>query len=222
MAGQGSTYLRVGQPNWLAEQYSADLLIPGGARVNPAVFPGSDAVRVTATAAAAVDAVAVTVAAVTRFANAVPIAVGQVVIPAGSIIDFGAKKLAVVTANVVYGATSIAVRALGTAIAANDVGLFLGLGDRYVPSGTLLGRTFAERDTAALFEPYADGDEEVYLTLWDSQNLEISNEVDLLRHTTLIKENWLTTFAALTALGKAAVRARYQLTIGAPSVNPNA
>jgi hypothetical protein len=36
MAGFSSTYERISVPNWLAEQYSADILIPGGARINVA------------------------------------------------------------------------------------------------------------------------------------------------------------------------------------------
>jgi hypothetical protein len=223
MAGMASTYLRVGVPNWLGEQYSPDRLIPGGGQVTNSVFPAFDAVRVTSPAGAAASATTIPVSAILLQSDGSPLAVGQVAIPVGALIDFGGTKIAVVTANVLRGATSIAVRSLPAAIAANDVGTYLGVGKRTVPSGTLVGRTLAERDAGGRFEPWTAGDEDVFLTFWDADLSAVgSDEVALLRPNTIVKENYIPGFAAMSAPMKAVVRARYQCIVGSPAnANPN-
>lgn len=218
MSGFASTYLRVGVPNWLGQQYDADILIPGGGQVTASLFPGLDAIRVASPAGAAAAATSIPITALTLSADGSPLAVGQVAIPTGSLVDFGGAKLAVTTAPVLRGATAIAVRALPTAIAANDIGNYMGVGKRTVPSGTLVGRTLAERDAGGRFEPWAAGDEEVFLTLWDA-DLSMGEEVALLRPNTLIKENYIPGFAAMSAPMKAAIRGRYQCIVGSPSTS---
>jgi hypothetical protein len=180
MAGLSSTYSRSSVPNWLGEQYSADLLIPGGAQVTASQFPASDAIRVTSPAGAAASAIAIPIAALTLQADGSPLAVGQVAIPTGALIDFGGSKLAITTAPVIRGAVSIAVRVLPTTIAANDTGIYTGIRNRIVPSGTLVGRTLAERDAGGRLEPWTAGDEDFYLTLWDA-DLSMGEEVALMR-----------------------------------------
>lgn len=222
MAGQQSTYLRVAIPNWFGEAYDEKSLIPGGALVTVAAFPASDAVRVVAGAAgAAASAVSIPLAGPLLLqSDGSPLFVGQVAIPVGSLIDFGGAKVAIVTANVLRGATTIAVRALPTAIVAADIGLYMGIAKRNASSGTLVGRTIAERNTGARLEPWAIGDEDFYLVMWD-QELAILEEVALVRPNTLVKENWLPGWAAMTAPMQAAIRGRYQCILGAPSnANP--
>ena len=122
MAGMASSYSRVGAPNWLGQQYTADLLIPGGAQVTASVFPALDAVRVTSPAGAAANATSIPVSAVLLNADGSPLAVGQVAIPAGALIDFGGTKIAVTTAPVIRGATSIAVRGSEWNARRSDIG----------------------------------------------------------------------------------------------------
>lgn len=221
MAGMSSTYARVGVPNWLGQQYTADILIPGGAQVTASLFPGLDAVRVVSPAGAAAGAVAIPINALLLSADGSPLAVGAVAIPAGALIDFGGAKLAVTTVPVMRGATSISVRALPTTIAANDTGIYNGVMKRTVPSGTLIGRTLAERDAGGRLEPWTAGDEEVFLTFWDA-DLSMVEEVALLRDRAIVKENYLPGFAAMPAPMKAAIRARYMCIVGAPAnANPN-
>lgn len=221
MTGLTSSYTRIGVPNWLGQQYSADILMPGGAQVTASLFPATDAIRVTvAVGGAAANATSIPIAALTLQADGSPLAVGQIAIPAGSFIDFGGTKLAITTANVLRGATSIAVRALPTALVANDVGNYLGVGKRTVPSGTLVGRTLAERDAGGRLEPWTNGDEDVYLTFWDA-DLSMSDEVALLRPETIVKENYIPGFAAASAQQKAAIRGLYRCIVGAPAnANP--
>jgi hypothetical protein len=179
-----------------------------------------DAVRVTSSTGAAAAATSIPINALTLQADGSPIAVGQVAIPSGAFVDFGGAKLAVTTAPVIRGATAIAVRALPTAIAANDVGTYNGVMRRTVPSGTLVGRTIAERDAGGRFEPWAAGDEEVFLTLWDV-DLAMGEEIALLRPNTIIKENYIPGFAAMSAAMKTVIRSRYQCILGSPSnANP--
>lgn len=220
MAGMTSSYARIGTPNWLGEQYSADILIPGGAQVTASLFPALDAIRVVSPAGAAASAVSIPIAALTLGADGSPLAVGQVAIPAGALIDFGGAKLAVTTAPVIRGAVAIAVRALPTAIAANDIGNYNGVGRRTVPSGTLVGRTLAERDAGGRYEPWTAGDDDFFLTLWDA-DLSMGEEIALLRPNTIIKENYIPGFAAMSAPMKAAIRGRYQCIVGSPA-NANA
>lgn len=220
MAGMASTYARIGVPNWLGEQYSPDRLIPGGGQVTASLFPALDAVRVVSPAGAAASAVSIPVSAVLLNADGSPLAMGQIAIPTGSLVDFGGTKIAVTTAPVLRGATAIAVRALPTAIAANDIGNYFGIGKRTVPSGTLIGRTLAERDAGLRFEPWTAGDEEVFLAFWDA-DLGMSEEVALLRPNTIVKENYIPGFTAMTAPAKAAIRAKYQCIVGSPAnANP--
>jgi hypothetical protein len=216
MAGMASSYLRIGVPNWLGQQYSADCLIPGGGQVTANVFPALDAVRVISPAGAAVAATSSPVSAITLGADGSPLAVGAIAIPSGSLIDFGGAKTAISTANVLRGATAIPVRALTTAIAANDVGTYLGMGTRTVPSGTLVGRTIAERDAGGRFEPWTAGDEEVFLTFWDA-DLSMVEEIALLRPNTIVKENYIPGFAAMSTAAKAAIRSKYQCIVGSPA-----
>jgi hypothetical protein len=216
MAMMASSYLRIGVPNWLGQQYSSDCLIPGGGQVTASLFPALDAVRVISPAGAAVAATSIAVSAITLGADGSPLAVGAIAIPSGALVDFGGAKTAVTTANVLRGATSIPVRALATAIAANDVGTYLGLGSRTVPSGTLVGRTIAERDAGGRFEPWTTGDEEVFLTFWDA-DLSMVEEIALLRPNTIVKENYIPGFAAMSAAAKAVIRARYQCIVGSPA-----
>jgi hypothetical protein len=225
MAGLFSSYSRVGLPAWFGEAFDERSLIPGGALVAPAQFPASDSIRVTASAAgAAAGAVAIPLAtALLLQADGSPLAVGQVAIPAGALVDFGGAKLAITTTNTVRGATTLAVRALPAAIAAGDTGLYSGIAEKNILSGTLVGRTIAERDGGGRLEPWTAGDDDFYLVMWDAWvgGSSSSDEVDLVRPGTIVKENWLPGWATLPAPMRAAIRGRYQCIVGAPSAaNP--
>lgn len=94
-------------------------------------------------------------------------------------------------------------------------------GVRFVQSGTLLGRTVAERDAGTGFGPVAvDGttgnvtDTEVYLLLYDVTDASENSDCELYRHGSLVKENYLPGYATLTAQRLAAVRERYECVRG--------
>lgn len=80
--------------------------------------------------------------AVTLTANAAADAIGLVVSPLvkaiakGTILDFGGKKVARVSADTAAGLTNLPVDALGVAIASGDIAYTGGRGKKYIPAGT--------------------------------------------------------------------------------------
>lgn len=84
-------------------------------------------------------------------------------------------------------------------------------GARWVESGRLVGRTFAER-TAGNGFGVADvaADEEIFITAFDVLDCNKNPDVTLLRHGTLIYEDKLPIWATATAPQKAKIRALYQ------------
>lgn len=85
-----------------------------------------------------------------------------------------------------------------------------------VLSGTLIGRTYAERDSGAKFGPFTTGDEEVYLVFADTSDLAFSQEAAVVRNmSVVVLENWLPGWAALAAATKTVIRSKYQTMAGA-------
>lgn len=64
-------------------------------------------------------------------------------------------------------------------------------GIRRLESGEFLGRTFAERTASTGFGPWTAGDEENYIAAFDVTNMDTNADVALVRHATIIYENWL-------------------------------
>jgi hypothetical protein len=180
-------------------------LIPGGARLDPAQFLKTDAVVVVVGAAgAAQNAVSVPVAALTG------------AIPSGTILDFGANKFARLTSTAAAGATALAVSALPTALVNNDTATYPGspLTKATVPGGTLVGRTYAERDAGTGYGPAGAADDEIFLVAFDVTDVSINPDVDLVRHNSVIRENFLPAVSR-NATNLPLVRARYRVTKGA-------
>lgn len=193
------------QPAWAGECLGTYTLIPAGAKLDPAQFDFDDAVTVTVGAAgAAVDDTTVPVDALS----------GK--IPSGTVLDFGGDKFATLTADAAAGATSITVRALVTALVDDDTATYAGsTGRKPVKSGTLVGRTFAERAAGTAFGPAAVAtDEEIYLIAFDVVDLLHENNAELYRHNCVVKENLLPDWATYTADEKAKIRELYQTVTG--------
>jgi hypothetical protein len=190
-------------PIWAVDYLDRIHLVPGGARLDAAQFFNTDSVLVTASAAAQ-GATSVTVTALTG------------AIPSGTVLDFGGAKFARLTANAAAGATSITVAALPTALAGAETARYAGVGYDTVPSGTLLGRTIAERDAATGYGPWVTGDDEVYLLAFDVTDVSVNPDCELYRNFTgMVKETFLPNWANWTAGMKTALRAAYKTTIGA-------
>ncbi len=195
---------QITSPVWAGDFLNREHLVPGGARLDAAQFPATDAVTVTVGAAGAlVDDTAVPVAAL-----AGPI-------PSGTVLDFGGKKLAVLTAAAAAGATILTVRAIPTALVSGDVATYAGVGRVVVQSGTAVGRTFVERAAGTDFGPAVDTDDEVFLVAFEVPDANRNPEIELYRHGGIVKENFLPGYADMDADLLTILRDMYTTTEGA-------
>lgn len=191
-------------PAWAGDFLNREHLLPGGAKVDASQFLATDGAIVTLTANASAAATSI---AVTALANP---------IPAGTLLRFGVGKLAYTTANAAAGAVTITVEALPAGLTNGDKATYKGSGMKPVTilGGTLLGRTWAERDAGTAFGPAADADEEIYFLAQDITDASKNNDADLYRHGGIVKETFVPGWAALSSTLKTFVRSRYQCTVG--------
>ncbi|MBW4648920.1 MAG: hypothetical protein KME06_09480 [Kastovskya adunca ATA6-11-RM4] len=87
-------------------------------------------------------------------------------------------------------------------------------GRKPIKSGTLLGRTFAERTAGTGFGVAAATDEEIYLLAFDVTDAVFCADCELYRHNSLVKENFLPDWATMATALKDKIRALYQTTTG--------
>jgi hypothetical protein len=135
-------------------------------------------------------------------------------IPAGTVLSFGGTKQAQLTAAAKTGDVSLTVAAIPVALVDADVSTYQGTGKRLIPSGTVLGRTIAERDAGTGFGPAADADDEVYLNFFQIDDADSISDVELYRGRGVVYENFLPVFSTLSATIKAKLRAFYTCSIG--------
>lgn len=202
MARMTYTANQLTAPVWAGDFLDREHLLPGGAKLDAAAFLRADAVVVTANGAAAANATSMTVDALSG------------PIPNGTVLVFGTGEFARLTSAAAAGATTLAVEALVNGIEDNDAATYTGVGSYRVLAGTLVGRTYAERASGSAFGPWTTGDDEAYLVVYDVLDVTLNNDVDLYRHGSLVKENFLPGFATLAADVLAAIRTRYQTTRG--------
>jgi hypothetical protein len=193
----------LGSAEFTNDFLSREHLVPGGAKLDATQFRADDAVLVKLSANAAQGAVAIAFDALT----------GPV--PAGTILWFGGAKFARTTAAAAAGAVGVAVNALPTALVDNDEAWYAGVGLKSVPAGTAVGRTIAERDASTGFGPADAADDEIFLTAFDVEDVDALDDVELIRHHTIIKENYLPGFSSLAAGVVTDLRALYTMTRGA-------
>lgn len=195
-------------PRWAGDFGSPELgLARGPFRLDASQWATRD-YTITVTEPASAGAVALTVAAL------------PVAIPADTVLDFtGAGELARVTVAAAIGATSLTVEALDAAIEDNDTATFTVTDATPVtiPSGTPVGRTFAERDTGDAFGPAATGDDEVMLTYFDVYDASINPDFVGYRPFAgrTVKENFLPDGWDDDAGVVTLLRARYNMILGA-------
>jgi hypothetical protein len=186
-------------PVWTNDFLGPEHLIQGG--------------KALATAFNAPDAVVVDVGAAGAAIGATSIPVSPALsgpIPSGTVLDFGTNKFARLTAAAAAGATSITVAAIPTALVDADKATYPGVKPKSLASGTVVGRTIAERDAGTPYGPADAADDEVYIVAFDVSDLNRVNDIELVRHNTVIKENFLPGWTGLTAGVQADVRAAYR------------
>lgn len=149
--------------------------------------------------------------------TSIPVTALAAAIPPNSTLNFGIPGMIAVTeTGAAAAATTITVLPLDRAIPNGSTYTVPGDTHKNVPSGTVIGRTIAERDAAGLFGPVADTDVEVFIVAFDVPNLDRANDAAVVRPFAgvVVKENFLPNFAGLTATQQGLVRARYICTRG--------
>ena len=149
-------------------------------------------------------------------ATSVPVAALTAAIPNGTVLNFGTNKFARLTAAAAVGATSLTVAAIPTALVSGDTATYAGVGTSItVPSGTIVGRTIAERDAGTAYGPAGAADDEVYITCFDRYDVTINTNVELYRPNSIVKETFLPGWAGIASGVKTKIRAAYVCTVGA-------
>ncbi len=192
------------QPDWAAELLDADELVPGGAKLVPSAFPPVDYQVVTLAAGVVTSGSNKTLTLASALAFD---------IPPGYILDFGAGEIATLTTGALKGATTITGVTLAADLEGAETATFAGVSSlKRVPSGTLVGRTYTERDAGTGYgQPdVTTPDDELFLTAFEVPDLANNNDATLVRHGTLIYEDKLPGWSSLASNVKAAIRARYQ------------
>ena len=201
----------IGPPQWAADGTGAEYLMRGPFKVTAAAFPTLDAVTVKLNGAAAAAATSLTVDALTGavlagtvllFPNANPLLPGAI---------------AVVAADAAATDTAISVVALEKAIADNAEAVVNGSGKRAIRSGTVVGRTIAERDAGTGFGQPASTDDEIRIVAFDIVDADANNDCELYKPGSLVYENFLANiaFVAATSALLDKLRATYICTLGA-------
>ena len=189
---------------WAGDFFNREHMVPGGARVDAAQWQNVTH-TITAGAAALAGAEEITVVALTT------------ALPSGTVLDFtGAGKFAKLTAAAAVGATALTVEALDTALDKDDEASYVVTDAAPVtlPSGTLIGRTYTERDAGTAYGPADAGDDEIYLVCFEVYDALTNPDVELYRHGSIVKENFLPGWADVAAGLKTAVRAAYTCVLG--------
>lgn len=194
-----------GSPQWAGDFGSRDHLVPGPYKLDASQFTKIGDVKVVVGAAGAAAA-----------ATSVPVAALTEAIPSGALLDFGTNKFARLTAAAAAGAVTLTVAAIPTALVSGDTAYYdVGGIRKFVQSGTLLGRTIAERDAGTGYGPFADTDpeSESFLLFFDVIDADANNDCELYRPNSQVYETYLPNFASLSATAKAMIRTRYLSTI---------
>lgn len=121
-------------------------------------------------------------------------------IPANSILQFGAGQYVTTTADANAGDVSIAVQPVTTKILSGSVAVFSRFNTKTLLSGTLIGRSLAERLANTPFGPAAlDGsDVEVYAIAYEvTDMINLVADATAYRPGSVIRENYLPQWTAL-------------------------
>jgi hypothetical protein len=205
MKGQTIYENRLSAPKWCGDFGGREHILPAPYKIDPYQFTDGAATVVEVTAGAAEGATAVTVAAL-----AYPI-------PRDAVLDFGGGKFARLSAASAAGDTTLDVDALPTALVDGDIARYSEYNGRVtIPSGTLCGRTYAERDAKTPFGPATDTDDQFLILYFDIANALENDDAEFYRPGSLVKENYLPEWATIEADADllAKLRATYQCIVG--------
>jgi hypothetical protein len=188
-------------PEWCGATPDYDHSLPGGVMLDETLFLAPDAVVVTVAAGGALAA-----------ATEVPVDALTGAIPAGTLLDFGGDKFARLATAAAADDETLDVDAIPTALVDNDTATYPGTKNKVVPSGTVIGRTFAQRATGDKFGPAASGDEEIFIVLHDVDFVIDGGEAAVLFRG-LVYENNLPGWDNLATAVKTLVRAKFNTSL---------
>lgn len=194
-------------PEFCGDFLGREQLIPGGAKFNPAALVLQTAMTVKLSGAADAGDESIDVDALA--ADLAP----------GTMLNFGLPGLmAFAPVGALAGAVAIVTAPLDRDIPDNSEAPVAATSRKTLRAGTVIGRTYAERDAETPFGLAGDADDEIAIVAFDRIDVDRVSDVDLIRPfaAVTIKENFLPNFANLSAAVQAAVRARYNCTIGRP------
>ncbi len=124
-------------------------------------------------------------------------------VPAGTLLDFGiygnaasgySRSLAMVELDAAAGDSILYVENLTEQVLDAAVAYYNPVtagGRRFIPSGTLVGRTFTERASNVAFGLATDTDDEIFFIPFDVVDANSEADCELLRHGCTIAENFL-------------------------------
>lgn len=210
---QSSFWKQNDHPAWAADFFDRDHLVPAGGRLNVATgFARSDEVTLNLDASTA----PVTTVPLEAAASKTGASAGDEIVPTGSVLRVEDGLYLKLTAPVLQGDTDITVEATQIDTADTMDAVYDGKSLLVIPSGTLIGRTFAEDDAGTAYGPADDSDDIMFLTAFPIQvehpmGFGYDSEVDvaLYRHNSVVKVNFLPEWTALSAAQKAFVRDKY-------------
>lgn len=191
---------------WAGDFIGADTILPIPGKVDAATFDAEGSVKVVVSGAGAAQG-----------ATSIPTASALTgAIPAGIVLRFSSDEFATVNgAGGVAGQSSVPVEALVNALESADTATYPGTsGRKFIPSGTVFGRTFAERAANAPWGPAADTDDEILIGTREIFDASKMSDMEFYRPGKVVKENYLPNWANLSAAVKAKIRAIYVTTVG--------
>lgn len=195
-------------PVWAGDFGGRDHILPFPGRIDPAQFADAAGVRLVVAAGSDVDVGDTTipinpvVGPILPFGSTLPSS-GPLV-AAGTMLTFLTPGTTTpglpvrVTAPVNIGDSALTVEAVLSDISAGDTAVYSRWSTRSVLSGTLCGRTYAERDARTGFGP-ADvgGDDEIFLLLFDVPDALDNPDAVFYRENSVVKENYLPGYAEM-------------------------
>lgn len=192
---------------WAGDFIGADTILPIPGKVDAAAFDAEGSVKVIVAPAGAAQG-----------ATSIPVTGNLLTgaIPAGTVLRFSSDEFATVNAGGgVAGGASVPVEALVNALESADTAIYPGTsGRKYIPSGTVFGRTFTERANNAPWGPASDTDDEVLIGTREIFDANKKTDMEFYRPGKVVKENFLPGWATMSAAVKAKIRSIYVTTVG--------
>lgn len=190
-------------PTWAGDFFSRDHLVPGAVLLDVAAFSRADEQDIDLTAVLSVGDTTITVTALTKK------------IPTGAILRGDNGEYVKLSSAAAVGDTTINIHASLISRLATENLFYEGSDSLFIPSGTVIGRTFTERASGDAFGPCADADEECYVLAfdaWAERGIDFCEGV-LYRYGSVVIEDRLPDWSTLSAAVKALLRANYSTII---------